>query len=421
MKKKLTAVLLALTLACLALPGALAEKSYTLKDVGITVTLPENLVVMGPGMVSALSVAAEMGGVTVAEVEDLYEDMEKSNLWLIAMDMDQGCELDLGAEKMDFVTDLREWEESEQQAIYTTDKAKWEEIHSYPHQQAKFIRASLARADGSEVVCYSTIYDSWLIHISFLNYSGMLTDEQEQMLREVVDTLHFNRESVYTAPGNTLGGLEMTGGTVLFFNMLLTLGIYCLPLFIYRFGVRRAPMERKRAKKLVILYGIAAYLFMSVLMFVTWAGAKIANVAVAVLWCSVDYLFLTKGAEKKSKTAQPSRGGELVLPVETAPAPVPAAPSRQENAPGAAPEGDVPGPEEEQKPKSEPSIPDWAAHSGQQASSEPDMAREPAPAHKLPQEHPEEGEDIRFCRRCGARLEADSIFCHHCGCRVRKE
>ena len=118
MKKKLLAGLMVLALACLALPGALAQgNSCTLTDEGITITLPEDMVIFGPGVVPAISLAAELG-VTVQDAEDMYEEMEKAGFRLSAIDMDQGYELDLSAEKTDLVTDLREWGESQQEEIY---------------------------------------------------------------------------------------------------------------------------------------------------------------------------------------------------------------------------------------------------------------------------------------------------------------
>ena len=424
MKKKLLAGLMVLALACLALPGALAQgNSYTLTDEGITITLPEDMVIFGPGVVPAISLAAELG-VTVQDVEDMYEEMEKAGFRLSAIDMDQGYELDLSAEKTDLVTDLREWGESQQEEIYRageTEGIYWEGISGYSHEQAQFIRATTIRDDGVGIVRYLTIYDNWILRFSVLNYEGPVTQKQEQILQEVVDTVHFDRESIYT-PASVF---EKTGGMVLFMNMLVTLAVYCLPLIIYRFGVRRAPVERKKARKIVVIYGIGAYLCMSVMMFMAWEGEKIANTAAAFLWCWVDYLFLTKGSKKKIELTQTS-GPDLAA--GTVPNPVPAAPVEQEGR-GYTDEKMSELRKEAGNCGPEATRGGSACESVQVPDSEPISAQGPVPheetiaADKVQQEPSDQKEDIPilFCRYCGARLQEDSIFCHQCGARVRDQ
>ena len=101
MKKKLMAALLALTLACLALPGALAQdaeegQTYTLEELGLTVTLPEELIVLAPGIVPEETAAEKMDW-TVGDVKDWYADLEALDIYLAAVPWGVNWELDLGA------------------------------------------------------------------------------------------------------------------------------------------------------------------------------------------------------------------------------------------------------------------------------------------------------------------------------------
>ena len=101
MKKKLLAGLMALVFACLALPGALAQdagegQTYTLEDIGLTVTLPDELIVLAPGIVPA-ETAAERLDYPVEEMEDWYADLEAVDIRLAAMPWGVNWELELGA------------------------------------------------------------------------------------------------------------------------------------------------------------------------------------------------------------------------------------------------------------------------------------------------------------------------------------
>ena len=48
----------------------------------------------------------------------------------------------------------------------------------------------------------------------------------------------------------------------LFLSLLITIVVYSLPIFFYRFAIRRAPVEKKKAKKITLIYGACALVVM---------------------------------------------------------------------------------------------------------------------------------------------------------------
>lgn len=139
--------------------------------------------------------------------------------------------------------------------------------------------------------------------------------------------------------------------STLLLSLLSTVLIYALPIYIYRYGIRKAPLEKKKAKKIVIIYGIAAFFLMSCLIFVT-RGSGAASGAI-VLWSWINYRVLT--------------GGPANIPVSHA------GPSKESALPESAPDPKV---------------------------------QEPADAA---------GERLRYCVKCGAALSPYNKFCHQCG------
>ena len=166
---------------------------------------------------------------------------------------------------------------------------------------------------------------------------------------------------------------------ILLLDMLAGLLYYCLPLMIYRFGVRRSPMERRKARKLVLIWQIAVFWMVKLL--IRWIFAMFeTDVWDGWLWAVVcgfaNYFLLTRGGKKKARPA-PAKVG-----------PLPAA--------DPAPEPD-------------------------DAQAAPPADTRPADTQADTQAAPNKLPPILFCRHCGARLRSDSLYCHQCGARVREE
>lgn len=85
----------------------------------------------------------------------------------------------------------------------------------------------------------------------------------------------------------------------LIFSIVMTVSIYSLPIFIYRWCIRRYPVEEKKAKIITIVYGIISWVLMSVVVF-TINREGVAGGAV-LLWAGINYKVLTGGKDKRRR------------------------------------------------------------------------------------------------------------------------
>ncbi len=154
--------------------------------------------------------------------------------------------------------------------------------------------------------------------------------------------------------------------------LLITITIYSVPIIIYRYGILKHPVERGKAKKIAIIYGVIAFIAMSVLIFAI-NGSGAADGAI-LLWSWVNYKVLTSGCEAQNECSAPQESPTAMSSM---------APQNSEVANTVFVDMD-------------------SEHitKGEQASS---------------------GEDsIFFCYKCGTKLGENSRFCHKCGTKVSK-
>ena len=149
----------------------------------------------------------------------------------------------------------------------------------------------------------------------------------------------------------------------LIFSLLITVIIHPTPIWIYRYGIKKAPVEPNKAKKIVIIDAIIVTIIWALFAFLN-EGSKLSFVAI-ILWSSICYSSLTKG--KRRLTAEPgiyrdvsSNNSSFIL---------------------------------DEKDRFE-----------KQGNARPSIS---ARSHTLNQK--------TFCRFCGTELRADSVFCHKCG------
>ncbi|MBE6952194.1 MAG: zinc ribbon domain-containing protein [Ruminococcaceae bacterium] len=152
-------------------------------------------------------------------------------------------------------------------------------------------------------------------------------------------------------------------------NLSLTILIHPLPLWLYRWCIRKKPVAPKRAKKIVIIDAVIVFVVMNV---IAYFGSGRVTGAAIILWAWVSYRVLISG-HKNAETPE------------------------------------VPAEEDEIEPDSE--IEDISEDSDLTeipVSAEEETAKEdpPVPA---------------FCRKCGTKLIAGAGFCNKCGTAVIKE
>ena len=83
----------------------------------------------------------------------------------------------------------------------------------------------------------------------------------------------------------------------LIFSLILTIAIYSLPIFIYRWCIRRYPVEKKKAKIIAIVYGIVSWIAMSAILFAI--GEKDAAGGAVFLWGCINYYVLIGGKDRR--------------------------------------------------------------------------------------------------------------------------
>lgn len=83
----------------------------------------------------------------------------------------------------------------------------------------------------------------------------------------------------------------------LLFSLILTVAVYSLPIFIYRWCIRRYPVEKKKAKIIAIVYGIVSWIAMSAILFAI--GEKGVAGGAVFLWGCINYYVLINGKDRR--------------------------------------------------------------------------------------------------------------------------
>lgn len=184
--------------------------------------------------------------------------------------------------------------------------------------------------------------------------------------------------------------------TNLLFSLVVTVAVYSLPIIIYRYGIRKAPVDRKKGKRITILYGIASFIVMS---FITLAvNGSIATGGAIILWSGVNYEMLTRG----KKSGQPAS----VQGTIPGPGASPASADTSDTA-------DTPVPAPFYTPVDAPSSVDTL-----EPTDTPAPADTPAPTDTLAPTDTSAPVPAVFCHRCGSRLVPGSLFCSQCGTKI---
>lgn len=84
-------------------------------------------------------------------------------------------------------------------------------------------------------------------------------------------------------------------------SLIVTISVYTLPIIIYRYAIRRAPQDAKKAKRITIIYGVFAFIFMSAII-VAINGSGAAGGAI-LLWSYVNYRILIGGKSRRAEAA----------------------------------------------------------------------------------------------------------------------
>lgn len=85
----------------------------------------------------------------------------------------------------------------------------------------------------------------------------------------------------------------------LLLDLFITFDFYTLPLLIWRYVIKKQPIEKAKAQKITIIYGIAAWIVMSILLYII--NGSVAGGSI-LLWSYINYRILIS---KNSSNREP--------------------------------------------------------------------------------------------------------------------
>ncbi|MGE4352846.1 MAG: zinc ribbon domain-containing protein [Oscillospiraceae bacterium] len=198
-------------------------------------------------------------------------------------------------------------------------------------------------------------------------------DDFEALLNSVTCESRGAAASVENAGSTDLASRFHLGSILL--GLLLTIVIDSLPIIIYRYAIRKAPVLPKKALIITILYGIFAFIVMSALIFLCH-GSGVSGGGI-LLWSFVNYGVLVgrkKRADADIRPDAPETNAQA--------APVPAFRTETAAIAEKASDGETPAEDTAQT-----------------------QTRDDRP-------------EIKYCHKCGNQLQPNSLFCDKCGAKI---
>ena len=101
--------------------------------------------------------------------------------------------------------------------------------------------------------------------------------------------------------------------TGILLSLILTIVIYSLPIFIYRYVILREPLPQKKARIITIVYAVIAFIVMQLIKYaIDGAGSSAPSNGTIVIWSFVNYRVLIGGVSNKKHS-------EVIEPTSYAP------------------------------------------------------------------------------------------------------
>ena len=147
-------------------------------------------------------------------------------------------------------------------------------------------------SEGYHAMDYVFSFGDVLYQFRFECQEAFVLEEYEA-IDAIVENLSFT-EPVSAAPESEAAperSFRMPTALDVLINFVLTVTFYSLPIIIYRYLIRKAPVENKKAKKITIIYAIAAYALVLALMIYMDTGK--APGSAIILWSYINYRMLT--------------------------------------------------------------------------------------------------------------------------------
>ena len=266
MKRSLMVFLILCLAFSLLSPAAFAAgSSYKLDELGMSIELPQDYIVFTRDIKSNDPNLSAYG----LTRDELYSLMVDGCIYLNAWDKDLNYEIivtmtDSPVEDFNLYSDTALMDlASSAEDEYRNYGITYIKSELYQHSQAKFIKIYISQQSNGSAVYgleYSTVYNSQSINITLQSYSGKINSSKEAILKEIVDSVRFDTAPSAASLENNSVGSE--GGNIFsaLLNVLFIGAIFSLPIIIYRYAVKRRPVERKKAWIVSLLYSIVSAL-----------------------------------------------------------------------------------------------------------------------------------------------------------------
>ena len=142
-------------------------------------------------------------------------------------------------------------------------------------------------------------------------YFSKQFDDFEALVKSV-DYRAVETAEIETAPQPSIAPADVTASSQvvnLIVSLIATIVVYSLPIIIYRYAIRKAPLPVKKAKSVTIIYAVIGFIVMSVLCYLL--NGHVALGGGLLLWSFVNYKMLSSRKQNKTTTVQ---GREIVIP-----------------------------------------------------------------------------------------------------------
>lgn len=131
---------------------------------------------------------------------------------------------------------------------------------------------------------------------SFRNENRIITGINAEQVESVLSGIEFSVPSSLIGNGDSNSAYSVDfNWWIILINLLITVIIYSLPIIIYRYAVKKSPVEPKKAKKISFVYAGAALVIMIFLAILMKSQDTAIGGGVLGLWSFINYRMLVSG------------------------------------------------------------------------------------------------------------------------------
>jgi len=132
---------------------------------------------------------------------------------------------------------------------------------------------------------------------------GLITSTDDGQLRKTSERFWDSSSSITSYDDSQLPAK-------IFISLILTIIVYTVPILIYRHLIRKAPCNKKSAKKITIIYAVIMFFAVSIFYFLMNVDHT-ASAAAVMVWSYVNYRILIGDSNQYADTSYSVSSGEL--------------------------------------------------------------------------------------------------------------